>query len=56
MPKLTQWDVTDYLKTEEEITVYYQAAVEKASKMCDFAFIMDTMDTLEKARIRYGLA
>lgn len=56
MPKLTPWDATDYLETEEQITAYYEAAIEIASENCDFGFIMHTMDTIEKARIRYGLA
>lgn len=56
MRKATRWDVTDYLETEERIAEYYQAASELAAETFDFTVIMHTMDAIERARIRYGLA
>ena len=49
--KLRDWDSAEYLKTEEDIALYFEACVEEAGD--DAAFIVKALGNIARAR---GLA
>ncbi len=46
--KFTQWDVVDHLKTEEDIALYLEAAMEEAGD--DAAYIASVIGNIARAR------
>lgn len=52
--KLNKWDVLDYLKTEEDMTLYLEACFEEAGD--DPAFIAKALGDIAKARSMTQLA
>jgi probable addiction module antidote protein len=52
--KLKRWDSAAYLKTEEDIALYWEASLEEAAE--DPAFITAALATIAKARGMAALA